>query len=145
MLYQHILSANMEEENLKHIKFQNRQNVNAQFDLIRLEKLFLRNHMDHSIEAHHKVEFYVILLIEKGKGYHTIDFTDYPCSKGTLLTVRKDQVQKFFRNKDLIGTVLLFTDEFLVSYLEKAETRKTMLLFNELLGVPKLQLNNTCF
>ncbi len=145
MLYQHILSANMEEENLKHIKFQNRQNVNAQFDLIRLEKLFLRNHMDHSIEAHHKVEFYVILLIEKGKGYHTIDFTDYPCSKGTLLTVRKDQVQKFFRNKDLKGTVLLFTDEFLVSYLEKAETRKTMLLFNELLGVPKLQLNNTCF
>jgi len=129
----------------KHIKFKNRQNSNAQFDIIRIEELLQRPNLDHSIDILHKVEFYILLFIEGGNGHHTIDFTDYECSKGTLLTIRKDQIQKFFKNSNLKGSLLLFTDDFLVSYLEEMEAQKTMLLFNELLGVPKLQLENINF
>ena len=124
----------------KNIKFSNRQNPNSQFDLIRLEELFMRENLDHSPEDLHRVEFYIILFIEKGRGHHTIDFTDFECSKGTLITIRKDQIHKFFKSKNLTGSLLLFTDEFLVSYLEDMEAQKTMLLFNELLVAPKLQL-----
>ncbi|WP_144374459.1 AraC family transcriptional regulator [Winogradskyella sp. PG-2] len=132
-------------EKTKRIKFQNQQNLKSQFDIIRLEELYQRTGLDHSIEAHHKVEFYILLFIEKGQGYHTIDFTDYACEKGTLLTIRKDQIHKFFKSKSLKGVLLAFTNQFLVSYLEKIEAQKTMLLFNELLSVPKLQLDNTNF
>ena len=129
----------------KNIKFENHQNPNSQFDLIRLEELFLRKDLDHSPEDLHKVEFYIILFIEEGQGYHTIDFTDYQCSKGTLITIRKDQIHNFFKNSNLKGSLLLFTDDFLVSYLEDMEAQKSILLFNELLVEPKLQLVNIDF
>jgi len=111
------------KENTKRIQFQNSKNLNTKFDLIKLEELYIREDLDHSIEKHHKVEFYIILLLEEGRGCHTVDFTDYTLSKGTLLTVRKDQIQKFHKTKN----------------------SKTMLLFNELLGTPKFQLNKPAF
>lgn len=127
----------------KHIKFQNRQNPHAKFDLVRLEELFQRTDLDHYPDQIHLVEFYIILFIETGQGYHTIDFTDYKCEQGTILTVRKDQLHKFIKSDSLKGTLLLFTNEFLESYLEKLEALKTLQLFNELLGVPKIQLSKT--
>jgi AraC-like DNA-binding protein len=129
----------------KNIKFENQQNPKSQFDLIRLEDLYFRKDLDHSPEDLHRVEFYIILFIEEGQGYHTIDFTNFKCTKGTLITIRKDQLHKFFRSTNLKGSLLLFTDEFLVSYLEDLETQKTMLLFNELLVAPKLQLAKADF
>ena len=132
-------------ENLKQIEFQNRKKPTVQFDFVKLEELFKRNDIDHSIENLHKVGFYAILFITEGNGYHTIDFTDYQCSKGTVITIRKDQIHKFFRSDNLKGSLLLFTDEFLVSYLEKLEAQKVLQLFNELLGSPKLQLNEMDF
>ena len=131
--------------NTKNVKFSNNQNRGSQFDLIRLEELFLRTEMDHSPEVLHKVEFYIILIIEEGESFHTIDFIDYKCETGTLITIRKDQIHKFFKGKNIKGSLLLFTDEFLVSYLEEMESQKTMLLFNELLGSPKLQLLDSDF
>lgn len=127
------------------IKFENVQNPNARFDLINIQELFRRKDIDHSIETHHRCQFYILIFIEKGEGGHTIDFTDFDCKKGTVLTVRKDQVHKFIVNNKLNGHLLLFTDEFLVSYLEELEGKKTMLLFNELLGTPKLQLKKSDF
>lgn len=133
------------KEKTKHIKFDNQQNLKSQFDIVRLEELYQRTGLSHSIEAHHKVEFYILIFIKKGQGYHTIDFTDYKCVKGTLLTIRRDQIHKFFKSKTLKGVLLIFTNQFLVSYLEKMEAQKTMLLFNELLSIPKLQLDDASF
>ena len=131
------------QEHTRHIKFKNSQNPNTTFDIVKLENLFTLTGLDHNIEAPHRVEFFILVFIEKGQGQHTIDFTDYSCSKGTLLTIRKDQIHRFFKSRSLKGKMLLFTNEFLVSYLEKIEAQKTHLLFNELLGLPKLQLNDT--
>ncbi len=123
-----------------HIKFDNHQNPKAAFDIVQIEELFQRKDLDHSIDQLHLVEFYILLFIREGKGLHTIDFTNYDCEKGTVLTVRKDQIHKFIRS-NMKGFLLLFTNEFLVSYLEKLEAQKTLQLFNELLGVPKVQLS----
>ncbi|MEZ4911604.1 MAG: helix-turn-helix transcriptional regulator [Saprospiraceae bacterium] len=130
---------------IKQIKFQNKHKPKAHFDILRLEDLFKRKNLDHSLEDFHKVEFYLVLLTENGSGYHTIDFTDYQCNKGTILTIRKDQIHKFFRSNSIRGSLFLFTDEFLVSYLEKSENLRVIQLFNELLSSPKLQLNATDF
>ncbi len=126
-----------------HIKFQNRQNPQAEFDLIRLEDLRERKDLGHSPYQSHVVEFYIILLIEEGIGFHTIDFTQYPYQKGTLITIRKDQIHQFHQNNSVNGLMMLFTDEFLVSYLEQLEALKSLQLFNELLGVPKIQLSDS--
>lgn len=114
----------------KNIQFKNQKNANVQFDIIKLEDLYTRKDINHSIETNHKVEFYILMLVEDGLGSHTIDFNDYECSTGTLLTIRKDQIHKFSAKNSLKDKLLIFTNEFLVNYLEKTETQKTMLLFN---------------
>lgn len=128
-------------DNPTQIAFQNSQNPNAEFDVVTFEKLYTSSIMDHSPFEHHKVEFYLIIIIEKGKGTHSIDLVDYLCEKGTLLTVRKDQIHKFYKNPSINATMLLFTDEFLISYLEELEALKTLQLFNEVLGDPKIKLS----
>ena len=123
------------------VRFQNRVNPNSTFDMVRLEDLFHKEHPDGPPDQLHKVGFFLILLVQEGRGCHTIDFTDYEFGPGTLLTIRQDQVHKFFRNDRARGYMLLFTDDFLVSYLEQLQVQQSMQLFNELLGVPKIQLS----
>lgn len=124
-----------------HIKFRNQQRPNAAFDLLDMNAIFQRENLGHSPFQLHLVAFYLIIFIESGTGKHTIDFTDYTYKKNTILTIRKDQFHKFFKNNTAKGTVLLFTDDFLISYLEQLEALKSLQLFNEVLGAPKIQLN----
>ncbi len=131
------------EQKPKLIKFKNRQNPGSTFDIIQLEELLVRENMDHHPFDPHRVEFFMITLITKGKGKHVIDFLEYPYEKGTLITIRKDQLHKFVRAKNVEGFILIFTYDFLVSYLEELEFKKNLQLFNELLASPKLQLTET--
>lgn len=124
----------------KQVSFQNTTNPKAGFDLVPLERLHQLKNLDHSPFSTHLVEFYVILYIKSGKGLHTIDFTTYPYESGTLLTVRKDQLQKFHLNPKVDGGMLLFTEEFLVSYLELIEAQKAIQLFNDVISSPYLPL-----
>ena len=133
------------KEELHNVKFENQVNPNSTFDIIRLEKLFKRKDLEFDPAQLHKVGFFMLLFVTEGEGSHTIDFTEYKYKRGSLLTVRKDQIHKFFRSDSPKGYLLLFTDDFLVSYLEKLEVEKTLQLFNELLGSPKLQLSKVDF
>ena len=125
----------------QHIKFHNQQNPHAGLDILQLENLLVRQNLDHSPLDLHLVEFYMIILITEGSGSHTIDFTEYHYQAGTLLTIRKDQIHRFHQNTTAKGVLILFTDDFLVSYLEKLEALKSLQLFNEILGTPKFQLS----
>lgn len=129
------------QEKPKNIKFNNQQNPNAKFDIVKLEEIFLKEDIDHSPFEFHLVEFYVLILIENGKGIHSIDFTEYEYQKGTVLTVRKDQIHRFHKNSSVQGTVLIFTDEFIVNYLDELEALKSMQLFNEMLSRPVIKLS----
>jgi AraC family transcriptional regulator, transcriptional activator of pobA len=129
--------------NIKQIEFQNSNVPKSHFDLIRLEELFSRR-LDHDITLMHKVNFYLIFFITDNSGEHRIDFTDYKYKKGDVLTVRKDQLHKFTRTKAK-GFMLIFTEEFISSFLEELEALKTLQLFNELLGNPKVSLNEQAF
>lgn len=125
------------------IKFQNRQNPQAEFDMIDLGEIFHRKDLNHSPFDLHLVNFYLIVLFEEGKSGHTIDFSNYNCERGSLITIRKDQIHRFHNHPAAKGKLLLFTDDFLLSYLEKLEALKSLQLFNELLGEPKIQLNES--
>jgi AraC-like DNA-binding protein len=130
----------MKKQEYKQVKFRNQQNSTIQFDIVDIEQLQSAIILDHSINEHHRVNFFVLLYIDKGEGLHTIDFNDYQCSQGTLLTIRKDQIHKFSDSGHLKGKLLIFTEDFLISYLQQDEAQLLLLLFNEQLGVPKIQL-----
>lgn len=46
------------------------------------------------VQELHRHDFYYILLVEQGKGYHEIDFTPYPVNKHALFFMRPGQVHK---------------------------------------------------
>lgn len=123
-----------------HIEFENRKNPRAAFDIVNIQNIHSMKNMDHSPYEHHLVEFYLIIFVEDGQGIHTVDFIEYECKAGSILTIRKDQINKFSLSKVLKGKMLLFLSDFLLSYLEKLEAQKTLLLFNELLGSPRIDL-----
>lgn len=127
------------EEIIKHISFNNKTNPRSYFEVIRIEELLSRR-LDHDIGKNHIVKFFIIFFVTEGEGYHTIDFIDYKYQKGTVLLVRKDQIQKFFRSPNVKGHLLIFTEDFIVSHLNKLEALKALQLFNELLSFPKIEL-----
>jgi len=134
----------MNNDNL-HAKFTNARSPYNNFELLKLEDLIKRRDADHYMYKLHLVEFYIVIFIAEGKGAHMLDFTNYACKKGTILTLRKDQFHKFYKQGNLKGYLMFFEDEFIYRYLEFSESQKTLQLFNEALESPKLQLNKAEF
>ncbi len=127
-------------DEIKRIRFDAEKHPGIGFDVFPVQYLFARKNLDHDPGILHRVNFYILILITKGFGKHTIDFVEYNLNPGTVLMIRKDQVHKFHEN-DAEGIILLFTEEFLLSFLEQSESEKIIQLFNELLGSPKLTLS----
>lgn len=129
------------KKELIEVNFDNQENPNSFFDIVKIEELLKRN-LNHDIDKNHVVKFYIIFFVYEGQGYHTIDFVDYNYKKGTVFLIRKDQVHKFFRSHDVKGYLLVFTEEFIISHLNRMEALKAMQLFNESLSFPKIEFNN---
>lgn len=136
------LSENMEE--IKQISFTNKTLPTSHFDLVKIEEL-LRRDMDHDPTRLHRVNFHVLMVITAGQGYHTIDFTDYKYQKGAVFAIRKDQVHKFFRTGDTQGFLIVFTEDFILNFLKDNDAMKSLQLFNEILGSPKVLVDESGF
>lgn len=128
---------------IKNIPFSNKTKPKSNFDVVKIEELLGRQ-MNHDIHKKHLVNFYILLFASAGAGIHTVDFKDYAVQKGTILLIRKDQIQKFSKS-NLEGIILLFKFDFLGSYFIETEVKKSLLLFNEFLHTPDLQLPDTEF
>lgn len=127
------------------VEFNNRFYPTAQFDLVEIGEAFTRKSLDHSMEEPHVVDFYTILFFLRGEGTHTVDFTDFDYQAGTILTIRKDQIHKYKKNREVRGYMLLFTEQFVTSFFDEKESQRIIQVFNELLGSPKVQLSDSDF
>ncbi len=132
------------ESNIRLIPFDHRKRPNLAFDILRLENLLTRKNLDHQPTQLHRVDFYLLLLICSGQGHHTVDFHSYPLQRGSILSIRKNQIHRF-EPGEAQGFILIFTHEFMHSHLEKLEALKTLQLFNELLGHPHIALEESDF
>ena len=117
----------------------NSVNEERNFSIIKLKKLFEHSD-DFSITNHHKINFYVLLLITEVSGKHSIDYKDYTYKKGIILSVRRNQIQHFY-NSNAEGYAIFFKEEFLNRYLNDQEISKSIQAFNELLTTPKTTLD----
>jgi hypothetical protein len=76
-----------------------------------------------------------------GFGKHTIDFVDYSYQKGTILTIRKDQIHRYHYSESK-GYLFVFTEDFFIQFFEKSEATKCLQLFNELITAPLTELDS---
>lgn len=127
-------------KSVEHIHFDRTKGLDIDFEIIPYEKIFEFKDLNHDPQKAHRVDFYILILITSGSGKHTIDFKEYNFKKGSLLTIRKDQIHSFTSGASK-GDIILFTEEFVVSYLDQPSALKIPELFNELLYDQITQLN----
>ncbi len=130
----------MKKEKFKEINFVNKSTSGFQFDWVRYEEIQKKKPYDHSQFEFHRLSFYGILLCTDNTGIHNINFKDFTLQKGTLLTLRKDNVHKFYPT-NAKGILIVFTEDFILSYSNRIQVSQAFLLFNELLASPILQLD----
>ncbi len=128
------------KKEIKAINFENKTLSRSHFDFVHLEDILNSTPKNHNQFEFHKVSFYILFLVTKNEGTYSLNFKDYPLKKGTIFTLRKDNIHKFHKNKSK-GILLIFTENFIVNHSSKLEASKLILLFNEMLTSPKLQLN----
>lgn len=126
------------------IKFEDSSKSNSFFDIVTLKEIFRKTPSDHKQTEHHKVSFYLLFIITKGEGIHTIDYKDYSYKEGTVFSLRKGVTHKFTRSKSE-GQLLIFTEDFIIRHIAKKDGLKLLQLFNELLKSPKIQLNKSMY
>lgn len=102
------------------------------FDIFPLETILSRSIENPDPRKTHRVTFYVMIIAKSGHGKHTIDFEDYEFGKGSIVTVRKNQIHRFHEG-NAKGFLIAFTEEFVLSHLDKSGSQKIGELFNELL------------
>lgn len=91
-----------------------------------------------------KAEFYYILWFQKAGTTHWIDFNVFDIDEeNTLLFVNKNSVQRFGKNKNIKGKVILFTDDFFCKTKNDVNYLKTNILFNDLQSNFKVKVDNT--
>ncbi len=127
------------KQEYKEIKF-DKSTGKFQFDCVNYQDVLKKRPTDHSQFNFHKVSFYALLLITQNTCTHNLNFKDYQLKKGSLITLRKDNIHKFYKS-NAKGILLVFTENFIINHAIKLEASKTFLLFNEMLASPKIQLN----
>lgn len=132
------------KQQFKEINFEDKNTGGFQFDCVNFEDVLKKKPTDHSQFEFHKISFYVIFLVTENDGTYNLNFRDHHFEKGTLFTLRKDNIHKFYKTKAK-GIFLIFTENFIVNHSNKLEASKMFLLFNEMLASPKLQLNELEF
>lgn len=120
------------KSDLRNVRFDHSKHPGTAFEIVSLESIIHREDLDHDHLSPHLIRFYLMIFVLEGSGKHTIDFVDHAYEKGTVLTVRKDQIHSFHIS-DAKGYLLVFTDEFVLSFLENSSVQKVKELFNELL------------
>lgn len=73
------------------------------------------------IREPHKHAFYIVILITRGSGVHTIDFQKYQVAPHTVFFLKPGQVHSWELSEDADGQVVFFTSEF---YLKEFPDRK---------------------
>ena len=118
--------------------------LKSNFDIVNFEDL-VKLEGEEVLVKNHKVNFYSLIFITQGSGKLSIDFSDYDYCKGSILAIRKDQMHKFYLNKNTKGFLLCFKEDFLNSYLNEVEVAIAIQMFNELLVSPKTEVDKNDF
>ncbi|MBU2491963.1 MAG: AraC family transcriptional regulator [Bacteroidetes bacterium] len=64
------------------------------------------------VQDTHRHDFYYLLVLLKGRGTHTIDFTPYQIKKYSIFIMRPGQVHKIVLKKGSVGYIIQFRKDF---------------------------------
>lgn len=93
----------------------------------------------------HRHDYYTVILVEKARGRHVIDFKDYPLSGMEVFFISPGQVHQVIESEQSFGYSLVFTDEFLLESGIPQRFISDISLFNPYGECPPLPLDEKAF
>lgn len=90
----------------------NAENENVSFRISKMEDIYtIRNG---KVDEPHRHNYYTVLIINKAKGLHKIDFNTYELSNKQIFFVAPGQVHQVIETEKSVGFVMVFSNQFLV-------------------------------
>tara|TARA_R110002050_G_scaffold88375_2_gene186642 strand:+ start:26523 stop:27386 length:864 start_codon:yes stop_codon:yes gene_type:complete len=128
---------------IPNISFESEENE-KEFEFLHLSKLFakIKGGLEHNPNLPHRVNFFALLIVSDGAGYHQIDLKEFPLKKGTVLKIAKGQVHAFQEDPDYDGFLILFTEEFVLNYFSKSSIEFISHLYNYHISRPLVHGGN---
>jgi AraC family transcriptional activator of pobA len=90
----------------------NAEQRNVSFSISKMEDIYTKRNGE--IDEPHRHNFYTVLIINKAKGLHKIDFNTYELSNHQLFFVAPGQVHQVIETEKSVGFVMTFSNLFLV-------------------------------
>lgn len=99
-------------ESIKSYTNVNRSNISATFGVSKMEEIYAKR--NGILDTPHRHDFFTILLIDKAKGRHIIDFQEHLLSGNELFFLAPGQVHQLIEEEASVGYSIVFSEEFLI-------------------------------
>lgn len=90
----------------------NSENRNISFGISKMEDIYTKR--NGQVDEPHRHNYYTVLIINKAKGFHKIDFNTYALSDKQIFFVAPGQVHQVIETEKSIGFSMTFSNQFLV-------------------------------
>lgn len=93
------------------------QNVNNEIDSIsfgisKMEEIYTKR--NGRVDEPHRHNYYTVLIVNKAKGQHKIDFNSYQLSNKQIYFVAPGQVHQVIEEEQSVGFAMTFSNQFLI-------------------------------
>jgi AraC family transcriptional activator of pobA len=90
----------------------NSEKQNVSFGISKMEDIYTKR--NGKVDEPHRHNYYTILIINKAKGLHKIDFNTYDLSNKQIFFVAPGQVHQVIETEKSLGFAMTFSNQFLV-------------------------------
>ena len=118
-----------------------KEGLPLEFEIISLDNIFFEKYKA-VLTSPHRTDFYHIIWYQQGNPTHLVDFKPITLKPNSLLFIGKDQVHFFDKSGNFCGKVIIFTNNFFGSTENDIRYLQQNILFNDLLDVTKIDLDN---
>jgi AraC-like DNA-binding protein/mannose-6-phosphate isomerase-like protein (cupin superfamily) len=84
---------------------------NLDFEIVDLQLFFATIPHKH-LKRDYRLNFWSIIYVTSGSGYHYVDFQAYPYKKGDIIFIQKNQVHHYEINNEVKGYILNINEPF---------------------------------
>lgn len=121
----------------------NAEHKNVSFGISKMEDIYTKR--NGAVDEPHRHNYYTVLIINKAKGEHKIDFNTYDLSNKQIYFVAPGQVHQVIETEKSIGYSMVFSNHFLVENSIPLSFIDSLNLFQNYGQSPPLMPNETQF
>ncbi len=112
------------------------------FQVIRFEDIYLDKNMEEGLHRH---DFFFLMVLEKAKGKHHVDFTNIPVTPNTVNFLRPGQVHELILQKGSKGYLITFNSEYYQKEILRKVSQQNFYKFDQVIFDQILNISRNIF